>query len=185
MTQADRDTDSSLLLAVAAGDQSALARLYDRNAGLLLAAALRVLRDRREAEDLLHDLFLEVWRCAGDFDPRRGNARSWLMLRARCRAVDRRRSPRLSRMDSLDDGAWRPEPVAPVEVAELAPDAARARDALQSLPDEQRLVVEMGVFDGLSSSEIAQALGVPIGTVKSRTAAARGKLRVLLGASVA
>lgn len=180
MLRPNDDPDVSLILAIAGGAQEALASLYDRYASLMLAVALRVVRDRREAEDLLHDVFLELWRCAGDYDPRRGTVRAWLLLRTRCRAIDRRRSPRLSRAESLDDGTWRPEPVAPGTDPAAAPDAERVRVALSTLPDEQRQVLELGYFDGLSSTEIATAVGVPVGTVKSRVAAARSKLRELL-----
>lgn len=175
---ADDADDVALVGAIAAGDRAALGALYDRHGSLLLALALRIVRDRREAEDLLHDVFLELWRSAGDYDPGRGTVRAWLLLRTRCRAIDRRRSPRIARSESLDDGRERPHPLAPDPAS--APDAERLRGALGTLPYEQRQVLELGYFDGLSSTEIAAVTGVPVGTVKSRVAAARAKLREML-----
>lgn len=176
--QSNDDSDTALMLAIAGGGQQALAALYDRYASLMLAVALRVVGDQREAEDLLHDIFLELWRSAGDYDPGRGTVRAWLLLRTRCRAIDRRRSPRIARCESLDDGRERAHPLAPDPAS--ASDAERLRGALGTLPHEQRRVLELGYFDGLSSTEIAAMTGVPVGTVKSRVAAARAKLREML-----
>lgn len=178
MFQSNDDSDTALMLAIAGGGQQALAALYDRYASLMLAVALRVVGDQREAEDLLHDIFLELWRSAGDYDPGRGTVRAWLLLRTRCRAIDRRRSPRIARCESLDDGRERAHPLAPDPAS--ASDAERLRGALGTLPHEQRRVLELGYFDGLSSTEIAAITGVPVGTVKSRVAAARAKLREML-----
>src|SRR5215213_683231 len=91
------DQDAALVLAMAGGDQTALAELYDRYAFLLLGIAIRIVRDRREAEDLLHDVFLEVWRSAKDFDGARGRVRTWLIIRMRSRALDVTKSARVSR----------------------------------------------------------------------------------------
>ena len=135
---------------------------------------MRVLRDRREAEDLLHDVLLEVWRQAGDYDRNRGTLRTWLSIRMRSRAIDRRKSPRYSRSVSLenrDEGTASDDP-------SRAPDIAAVRRALTTLSDEQRVVIELGYFSGLSSSEIAKRVDIPVGTVKSRVAAALAKLRL-------
>src|ERR1041385_7882142 len=93
----DDAEDESLVAAMAAGDRAALATLYDRHAPLLLGLALRILRERRDAEDLLHDVFLEAWRTAKDFDPNRGRVRTWLAIRMRSRALDLQKSARGSR----------------------------------------------------------------------------------------
>src|SRR5258707_6137449 len=82
---------------MAGGDRAALASLYDRHSGVLLGLALRIVRERREAEDLLHDVFLEAWRTAKDFDPKRGRVRTWLAIRMRSRALDLQKSARVSR----------------------------------------------------------------------------------------
>ena len=179
-----RPEDSALLVAVAAGDRQALGTLYDRYSGVMLGLAIRILGSRREAEDLVQDVFMEAWKRAGDFDPRRGKARTWLLLRLRSRALDRKRSPRLSRRVALD-AADRREPAAPdTAAAHFGPDRAKVRAALEALPEEQRVIVLLAYFEGLSSAEIAARVGVPMGTVKSRVAAARKKLRRALQTGV-
>jgi RNA polymerase sigma-70 factor (ECF subfamily) len=172
------DPDVELVRAVARGDRSALAALYDRYSPIMFALALRIVRERREAEDLLHDVFLEVWRTAKDYDPDRGRVRTWLTIRMRSRALDLQKSARVSR--NVGDDSVLDRVAADGNVAE-SPDRARVRTALAALPSEQRQVLELGYFDGLSCSEIAERLGTPIGTVKSRVAAALSKLRQSLG----
>src|ERR1041385_4317494 len=93
----DDAEDAALVAAMAKGDRSALAALYERHAGVLLAIALKIVRERREAEDLLHDVLLEAWRAAKDFDPKRGRVRTWLAIRMRSRALDQQKSARVSR----------------------------------------------------------------------------------------
>jgi RNA polymerase sigma-70 factor (ECF subfamily) len=170
------DQDAALVLAMAGGDQTALAELYDRYAFLLLGIAIRIVRDRREAEDLLHDVFLEAWRSAKDFDPKRGRVRTWLTIRMRSRALDLQKSARVSR-NAGDEGL---DAVADQADASSAPDHARIRTVLGELPADQREVIELAYFQGLSCSEIATKVAIPIGTVKSRVAAALGKLRAAL-----
>jgi RNA polymerase sigma-70 factor (ECF subfamily) len=178
----DRRTDGNedvvLVNRAANGDASALAALYDRHAGAMLAVGTGILKSPRDAEDLLHDVFVEAWKRIADYDPARGSVRAWLVLRMRSRALDRVKSPARSRTKSLPD-ADRPADGAADRV-EGSVDGARLRGALDQLPAEQREVLVLGYFQGLSSSEIAEHVGVPIGTVKSRVAAAMGKLRALL-----
>jgi RNA polymerase sigma-70 factor (ECF subfamily) len=170
------DPDAPLVLAMARGDKEALAELYDRYAFQLMGLAIRIVRDRREAEDLLHDVFLEVWKSAKDFDPKRGRVRTWLTIRMRSRALDLQKSARVSR-NAGDDALDRM-----VESTDTsgAPDRDRVRRLLGDLPPDQRAVLELAYFEGLSCSEIATKLDVPIGTVKSRVAAALAKLRLAL-----
>jgi RNA polymerase sigma-70 factor (ECF subfamily) len=166
--------DVELVRSVADGDRDALGALYDRYAPSLMAVGARILGDRRELEDLVHDVFLEVWRQAADYDARRGSVRAWLLMRMRSRALDRRKAPSRARVVSLES----PQVEEPRALEALfSPDHRTLRMALTELPDEQRLVLELGYFEGLSSSEIATRLEVPIGTVKSRVAAALGRLR--------
>lgn len=178
--------DVSLISGAAAGDRDCLAALYDRYAPALLAIARRILGDRREAEDLLHDVFIEVWRQAGDYDEARGSVRAWLLMRMRSRALDRRKSAAISRRADLPA----PDAVADAvgdahggEDPALGPDRQAVRRALAALPAEQRQVLELGYFEGLSSSEIAERVRAPIGTVKSRVAAALSKLRAAVEVS--
>jgi RNA polymerase sigma-70 factor (ECF subfamily) len=178
-----QDDDARLVAAMANGDRSAMAALYDRYAALLLAVATRVLGERREAEDLLHDVFLEVWRQAADFDASRGTVRAWLLVRLRSRAIDRKKSVASTRVVPVDPERLLDARDPSTEDPALGPDRAALRSALASLPEEQRTVLELGYFEGLSSSEIALRIDAPIGTVKSRVAAALGKLRAGLGDS--
>lgn len=173
-------TDEALIAQIVRGDRAAIAALYDRYAPLLTALGDRVLRDSKEAEDLLHDVFLEVWRHAGDYDATRGSVRSWLCMRMRSRALDRVRSAGRSRSVPMEDAGVTEVESMVDEDPTLAPDRMIIRRALTNLPPEQREVLELGYFEGLSSSEIAERAGIPIGTVKSRVAAAMTKLRAQL-----
>ncbi len=171
----DAAQDVALVAQMAAGDAEALSRLYERHSALLLGLAIRIVRDRTEAEDLLHDVFLEAWRAAKDFDPARGRVRTWLAIRMRSRALDLLKSSRVSRnagdagLDRLvDDGEGRA----------ASSDHARVRAALGELGPEQRTVLELAYFEGLSCSEIAERAAIPVGTVKSRMAAGLERLRI-------
>ena len=172
------DEDVELVRAIAAGDRDGLAALYDRYASVLLGMAMRIVRDRREAEDLLHDVFLEVWRSARDYDLTRGRVRTWLVVRMRSRALDVLKSARVSRRSGDPEVLERM--VAEAEPGE-SPDRPRIRTVLAQLTADQRQVLELAYFDGLSCSEIAAHIAIPIGTVKSRLAAGLGRLRQLLG----
>jgi RNA polymerase sigma-70 factor (ECF subfamily) len=170
------DPDEELVRGMVGGNQEALAVLYERYSDVMLGLAMRVVRNRREAEDLLHDVFLEAWRCAKDFDPARGRVRTWLAIRMRSRALDLQKSARVSR-NAGDAGLEH----VPAEEVHPSPDRAKVRAAIVELPKEQRHVVELAYFEGLSCSEIAERLSAPIGTVKSRLSAAMSKLRATLG----
>jgi len=171
--------DADLVAALVRGEREALAALYDRHAGILMALAVRLVGVRAQAEELLHDLFLEAWHHAREFDPARGSVRAWLMTRMRSRALDRRaartRQATLARRAAAER----------TQFSELDPtsslDAGRLRRGLGRLSPELVAVVELAYFDGLSSAEIAQALEIPIGTVKSRMARALAALRVEMG----
>lgn len=174
--------DVELLREAARGEVAAISIVYDRFAGLLLSMAEKILADRAMAEDLVHDVFLEVWRHAASYDPSRGSVRTWMLVRLRSRALDRMRSARTRREVATDDHH---EPTATLvdgdrEDPSLEPDRKSVRLALAELPTEQREVLELAYFHGLTSSEIAERMGSPVGTVKSRTAAAIAKLRSLM-----
>lgn len=173
--------DVELLREAARGDLAAISIIYDRFAGLLLSMAEKILTDRAMAEDLVHDVFLEVWRHAASYDPARGSVRTWMLVRLRSRALDRMRSARSRREVGSDDS----EPTSALsdldrEDPSLEPDRKSIRRALAELPAEQRQVLELAYFHGLTSSEIAERMGSPLGTVKSRTAAAIAKLRSVM-----
>lgn len=169
-------SDAALVGAMAEGDREALGALYDRYAGLLMAVALRMLRTRREAEDLVHDVFLEAYRHAVDYDLQRGTVRAWLVLRVRSRALDRLKASSYTKVVSLDAGPPGREPESHDDPS-AAPDCARVRRALAGLAADQRAVLELAYFEGRSHGEIAAELGLPIGTVKSRLARALTRLR--------
>ena len=175
---AESDADIDVLRRVAGGEKTALAELYDRHSGVMLGLGVRIVGVRRDAEDILHDVFIEAWRHAGDYDPRRGSVKTWLLLRMRSRCLDRVRSHAFSRTDAL---AAEPMRSGQSERMERGIDGARARSLLDTLPTGQREVLELGYLQGLSFSEIADVLGIPVGTVKSRVSAAMVKLREDLG----
>lgn len=175
---ADASRDEGLMAAAAAGDEAALAGLYDRHAATMLGVALRILKTRQDAEDLVHDVFVEAWQRAADFDATRGSVRSWLLVRVRSRAVDRLRSLDAARRRGLisvvsEHGDGEPS-VAPIWDGL---DRARAKTALDALPEAQRQLVELAYFEGMTCSEMAAHCAIPIGTVKSRLSAAMAKLR--------
>lgn len=169
--------EEELLAALARGDLSALEHVYDRFSTLMFSVALRMLGSRSAAEDLVHDVFLEAWRASSSFDPRRGTLRTWLMVRLRSRALDRLRSAgQTRRVDTGGEDLPEPKTV-PAEDPELSPDRQAVRGVVAELPTSQRQVIELAYFSGLSASEIAVRVGIPVGTVKSRTAKALSWLR--------
>jgi RNA polymerase sigma-70 factor, ECF subfamily len=167
--------DTALCLALTRGDRQALATLYDRHASLLLALGLRILGARAPTEDVLHDVFVEAWHHAGEFDPARGTVRAWLVTRMRSRCFDRRASAtRHERVTSeLAQQAGSPSRRLPGEDL----DRERLHGQIAGLPEELARVIELAYFEGLSSSEIAEQLAIPQGTVKSRLARALSSLR--------
>jgi RNA polymerase sigma-70 factor (ECF subfamily) len=175
-TVAEPRDDVDLVIAIAGGDREALALIYDRHCPAMLAVGLRIVRDRGEAEEILHDVFLEAWKRAGDYDPARGTVRTWLMLRMRSRCLDYVKSAGRSRTKPA--GAALEAFAGSVEHGGSAVvDGHKVRGALAQLPEDQRVILELGYFSGLSCSEMAEHLEIPIGTVKSRLHAALSKLR--------
>jgi RNA polymerase sigma-70 factor (ECF subfamily) len=173
------DADTELVLRMTRGDRAALGELYERHAGRVLAVLLKILGDRSEAEDVLHDVFVEAWRRAGAYSRERGTVSAWLVLRARSRAIDRRRSAPRARSVSLE-GAELPERRDPAADPGRIHDQKRLGDAFAGLSVEEQEVILLGYFEGLSSTEIAERIGKPVGTVKSRTRSALEKLREVL-----
>ena len=173
--------DTELVVQVARGDRDALGVLYDRHSSLLMGLGVRLLKDRGEAQEILHDVFLEAWRRAGDYDPARGSVRTWFALRMRSRCLDRIKSAGRSRTsligDSMEATLGATDARAPIRT-----DANRVHAALGQLPPDQRTILELGYFSGLSCSEMATHLDIPIGTVKSRLHAAMKKLRAAFSA---
>lgn len=182
LEQSDENAkELELVASVAAGDTQALATLYDQYAPLLLGLGMKILQDRAEVEDLLHDVFVEVWQKAGSYEPARGTVRTWLCLRMRSRALDRTKLSRRTRSESLE--ARPVETPQPGEANEGVQVMQRERlaQALADLTEPQQVVISMAYFQGLSCSEIAESLKVPIGTVKSRLAGAKRGLEKSMG----
>ena len=178
-------SDVELLRAIAGGDEQALASLYDRYRLILFSLVLRILHSRDEAEDVLQELFLQVWKRASDFDEARGRPFTWLVTLARSRAIDRLRS--LNARERTATEAARA--VGPDQWSDASDDAIRSeeskvvRRALAELPEEQRQALMLAYFEGLTQTEIATRLNTPLGTVKTRMRSGMLKLRELLRGS--
>jgi len=173
----------ALLGHVADGDQSALTRLYDATSRLVFGLVVRILSDRSAAEEVLLDVYTQVWRQASTYDSKRGAPLAWIMTIARSRAIDRLRSGKQEQLhkEPLDNvGELRSKAQSPEEATEISERQKIVRAALDTLSAEQREVIELAYFSGLSHSEIALRLGQPLGTVKTRTRLGMMKLRELL-----
>ena len=174
-------SDEALVALVARGDADALAELYDRIGRIAYGLARRVLRDDRLAEDAVQDGFLAVWRTAAAFRPERAKASTWVLTLVHRRAVDLVRREERRRTEPLADEPAGAEPSEPMEEAAwLRFERERVQAALKQLPDNQREALELAYFGGFSQSELAERLGVPLGTIKSRMFAGLARLRELL-----
>jgi RNA polymerase sigma-70 factor (ECF subfamily) len=178
------DASVRLLGEIARGDRDAFARFYDLHAALVHTFALRILRERGEAEEVVQDVFVQVWRQAGAYSPDRGTPEAWLITLTRSRGIDKLRSRR--RRDEMvrpaDNPDRLPEPAVPDGAAGQVEARATLGGALADLPAAQRSVLELAYFDGLTQSEIAARLGEPLGTVKTRMRSGLERLRGALAA---
>jgi len=170
------ESDWSLLERVVRKEESALASLYDRYSGLVFAEAMRILRDNGAAEEILQDIFYQVWRTAEKFDPARGSLPGWLMVVTRNRAISRLRHRSGRNDEELDQNA--------VSVSINLESAAsqnqmigRLKSVMSGMPDTQRQAIELAFFEGLTHSEIAAKTGEPLGTIKTRIRSALEVLR--------
>lgn len=171
--------DRELMRRVAAGDETALGELYDRFASVLNALAARVLGDRGDAEEVVQEVFVYAWRRADTYDPQRSAVSTWLVLVTRSRAIDRLRSRRV--VDRTHDQVRRDstehESPRGVRAVHRTERRQRLHEALSGLPPEQRRVLELAYFGGMTQREIARSTDTPLGTVKTRTLLALRKLR--------
>jgi len=171
----NRSNESTALLAhlkaMAGGDHPSLAKTYDLMGSIVFSLAVRMLRDRSAAEDVTQDIFVQVWRQAGNYDTARGSPEAWIMMIARTRILDRLRSRNSGIIlkpvgDNLPDAPdaedW------PEDLAITREEAAAVRKALAELPDDQKHAIELAFFDGLTHVEISEKLSVPLGTIKTR-----------------
>jgi RNA polymerase sigma-70 factor (ECF subfamily) len=176
--------DAELVARIARGDEAALGVLYHRFAGTLLALCRRILGTAADAEDVVQEAFVQVWKQAARYDPDRSSVQSWLVLITRSRAIDRLRNRRVTDRIAVEAHADAPRIDASLDgIANVffAERRARIRQALGALPAEQREVIELAFFRGLTQNEIALRTGTPLGTVKTRTLLAMKKLRQALG----
>ena len=172
-----------LLVQIAQGDQDAFARMYDLLSPRVFGLILRVLVDRSQSEEVLQEVFLEVWQSADRFAPNRGQGRSWILTIAHRRAVDRVRSAQASTdrdvrvglrdLDVAHDGV--------AEQVELKIEGERVAAALATLPEAQREALTLAYYGGYSQSEIAALVGAPLGTIKTRMRDGLSRLRVEMG----
>ncbi len=175
--------DVMLMERVALGDEFALSQLYDRFAGLLLSLSRRILGDQEEAEDVVQDVFVQVWNQAKRYDSARAAVSTWLSLIVRSRSIDRLRSlqvkDRTAKAAHEENSEFDASPVGDTNVLE---DERRVRlnRELEALPAEQRQVLELAFFEGMTQSEISETHDIPLGTVKTRTLLAMKKLRMAL-----
>lgn len=175
----DDPSDQALLLRVADSDRAAFEMLYHRYVRSIFGLALRKLNDRTQAEDVVQEAFTAVWRSAASYSPDRGSAGGWLYTVARNATVDRmRRNGRVDTTAELPD-VESPEK-GPYEQAEHADSAWRVHRALEELTTNEREVIELAYWSGLSQSEVASYLGQPLGTVKTRTRNALARLAAVL-----
>jgi RNA polymerase sigma factor (sigma-70 family) len=173
-------SDEALVALVARSDEVALAELYDRLGRIAWGLALRVLRDEALAEDAVQEAFLGVWRSATRFVPERASARTWVLTLVHRRAVDLVRREQRRRADPIEAA---PEPAGgggADEDAWLRMERERVQSALGSLPDQQREALELAYYGGFTQSELAERLGEPLGTIKSRMFTGLARLRELL-----
>lgn len=181
-----RPSDEQLLGLVASGDEAALGALYDRFGGLAFGLAYRILGERGAAEDVVQEAFLSIWRRAATYQPGRGTARTWLLSVIHHRAIDRvrgaaGRAQQNAGLEEADRLVAREDPWASVETTLLG---ETLRIGLGALPTEQRQTIELAYFEGCTQTQIAERLGVPLGTVKGRTRMGLRKLRELLDQTV-
>jgi RNA polymerase sigma-70 factor (ECF subfamily) len=175
--------EAGLVAELAAGKADALGQLYDRYSGMLLGLATKILADPADAEEVLQEVFLQVWKQAGRYDPGRSSVSTWMVLITRSRAIDRLRSRGVAERTAIAAESEKsthhtsPEGVSNVFMQERR---KRLAEELARLPQEQKQVLEMAFYQGLTQSEIAERTDTPLGTVKTRTLLAMRKLRKAL-----
>ncbi len=172
-------SDEALIALVARGDDDALGALYDRFGRVSYGLALRILRDRALAEDAVQEAFLTIWRSASSFAAERAKPSTWILTLVHRRAVDLVRREERRRADPIEDVAHPAGGDADEEVV-LRSKRRAVQEALRSLPDEQREALELAYYGGFSQSELAERLGQPLGTIKSRMFTGLARLRDLL-----
>jgi RNA polymerase sigma-70 factor (ECF subfamily) len=182
----EQGQDAALIERIRTGERAAFMAFYDRFSGLLFSMAARVLGDRKEAEDVLQEIMLVIWKKSGEYDPELGTVSSWAVALTRNKALDRLRA-RIRRLRLIEEVALlaeEPEPGSAPTVNEVIHGRERAdllHTAMKDLPKDQRVAIELAFFTGLSQSDIAQRLQQPLGTIKARIRRGMLRLREQLG----
>ena len=181
-TQAQDQQLMTLIQRAMTGDQSAFATLYETTSKVVFGLVLRIVPERATAEEVLLDVYTQAWRQAGNYDSSRGSPLAWLMTIARSRAIDRLRSNRQDKHNEAIDDAngLVASSISPEEASVMSERQRLVRTALDALVPEQREVLELAYYGGLSHTEIAEKTGHPLGTVKTRTRLGMMKLREML-----
>lgn len=169
--------DSECLRRIDAGETSALGELYDRYIPLLFPVAMRIMGSQEEAEDVMQEVWMQVWRQAASFDPARGAVPAWLLTITRSRALDRQRSRSARTRREAEAGADAPAAVTPTHSRESSQSREAVRRAFSGLDDHHRKVLELAYWQGMSQAEISEHMKAPLGTVKSWTRQALRGLR--------
>ncbi len=185
----DAERDREIMARIKARDAAALSELYDHYNRLLFGLILSILKKREEAEDILQEVFTQIWEKAEQFDLDRGTVYTWIVSLTRNKSIDRLRSKvykeQKKQSTSLDDqDVFYPlysDEQDPLEQTILTDRARRLRDALDKISDKQRKVLQVAYFNGMSQSEISDEFDIPLGTVKTRMRDGMIKLRELLG----
>ncbi|MGZ4400586.1 MAG: sigma-70 family RNA polymerase sigma factor [Gaiellaceae bacterium] len=173
-------SDEALVSLLERGDESALAELYDRFGRAAYGLALRIVRDEMLAQDAVQEAFLSAWRSAGQYSPDRARAATWLLTLVHRRSVDLVRREHRRRTETLEVVPEQPGPEATEELVWLRFERERVQEALRRLPDQQREAIELAYYGGFTQSELAERLGQPLGTIKSRMFAGLHRLHELL-----
>ena len=174
---------AALLARITQGDREAFGRFYDAFAPLALGLIRRILRDPVASEDVLQEVFWQIWQEAARYDPRRGSPEAWIVMRARTRAIDRLRAIRRREktfVAPVDESVTQSSEAPGENPGVAAETRGLVRSALDGLPELQRRIVEMAFFEGMTQSEISSRLGEPLGTVKTRARLGLERLRSLM-----
>jgi len=174
-----------LVRRIAQGEQAALGSLYDESSAMIYGLAMKMLADPQDAEEVVADVYAQVWRAAATFEVGRGSVSTWLVMLTRSRAIDRIRSraERTRREQHMDEHfEATDQAAAPDEAAEMNQQRRMVQSALTQLPSDQRRLIQLAFFRGLSHAELAEETGVPLGTVKTRIRLGMKKLRESLAA---
>lgn len=185
----DVETEIELLLQTGKGDRDSFERLYDRYSGVLFSTALRILNDQTLAEDVLQEVFVQIWEKAPTYDPARGKPLTWAVTLTRNKAIDRLRSRqrRIRLGEEVQNEAWTLDEKtdrACIDEVDVREKGAIVRRAIKKLSAGQRQAIELAFFSGLTQSEIAKRLGEPLGTIKARIRRGMLRLRELIESKI-